>query len=162
MQPSPPANPLRRARAPLGVLAGLMAMTLVGIIAGGVADSARGPRNLDDPSPAAAMIEVAPGGVIDPSDVPEKVAVLYLGAHAHADVYEQIPCFCGCEAMLGHRHLLDCFARPDGSWEAHATGCGVCLGEATQVEGLLAAGETDPTVIRTAVVAEWGDPYQSK
>jgi hypothetical protein len=98
--------------------------------------------------------------VIAPEEVPEQVAVLYRAAHDHADVYAQIPCFCGCEAMLGHRHLLDCFARPDGGWEAHALGCGVCLGEARQVEELLAAGVGDPGAIKEAVIAEWADPYR--
>ena len=106
------------------------------------------------------MIDVAPGGMIDPADVPESVAVLYRAALDHPEIYEGVPCFCGCEAMLSHRHLLDCFARPDGGWEAHALGCGVCLGEAQQVEGLLARGVTDPEDIRAAVVARWGDPYQ--
>lgn len=117
-------------------------------------------ESVEVPSQPAAMVEVAPGGVIDPADVPESVAVLYRAAHAHSDIFEAVPCFCGCEAMLGHRHLLDCFARPDGGWEAHALGCGVCLGEAQQVEDLLAEGITDPGEIRAAVVSRWGDPYQ--
>ncbi len=106
------------------------------------------------------MFDVAPGGIIDPADVPESVAALYRAAHDHADIYAQVPCFCGCEAMLGHQHLLDCFARPEGGWEAHGLGCGVCLGEAQQVEDLLAAGVQSADEIRAAVVAEWGDPYQ--
>jgi hypothetical protein len=98
--------------------------------------------------------------VVEPSDVPEAVAVLYRGAHVHSEVYEGVPCFCGCEAMLGHRHLFDCFSRADGAWEAHAIGCGVCLGEAAQVEELLASGETDPMVVRAAILATWSDPYR--
>ena len=143
---------------PLRVFAALTGITLAGILVVGVIDAGLPP--LDTPSQAAAMIEVAPGGVIDPEDVPESVAVLYRAAHEHAEIYQAVPCFCGCEAMLGHRHLLDCFARPEGGWEAHALGCGVCLGEAQQIEELLAAGITSPGQIRAAVVARWGDPYQ--
>lgn len=107
------------------------------------------------------MIEVAPGGLLDPADVPEGLAVYYRAAVDHGDVFAQVPCFCGCEEMLGHRHLRDCFVRADG-WEAHALGCGVCLGEAAQVIDLLAAGETDSQVIRDAVIARWSDPYLTR
>lgn len=140
------------------LFAGLVGLVAVGIV--GVGVFGFGGRSPDLPAESVAMVEVAPGGVIAPDDVPEQVAVLYRAAHDHAAIFEQIPCFCGCEAMLGHRHLLDCFARPDGGWEAHALGCGVCLGEAQQVEDLLAAGVEDPAAIREAVIAEWGDPYQ--
>lgn len=140
------------------VFAALCAATVAGILVLGV--FATPSPHLDSGVDAAAMVDLAPGGVIDPADVPESVAVRYRAAHEHADIYAVVPCFCGCEAMLDHRHLLDCFARPAGGWEAHALGCGVCLGEAQQVEELLAAGETDPDRIREAVVARWGDPYQ--
>lgn len=136
----------------------LCGLTLAGLLVFGVVLS--GSPSTSAPSSAAAMVEVAPGGVVDPAEVPESVAVLYRAAHAHSDIYENVPCFCGCEEMLGHRHLLDCFARPNGGWEAHALGCGVCLGEAQQVEELLADGVDDPDRIREAVVARWGDPYQ--
>lgn len=108
------------------------------------------------------MFEVTPGGVIDPSEVPEVIAVHYRAAFANPEIFAGVPCFCGCDEMLGHRHLLDCFARPDGGgWEAHAAGCGVCLGEAEQIEILLAQGVTDPAVIRAAVIERWSDPYMS-
>lgn len=136
----------------------LVVLTGFGVIASGVWTSV---RDVPDPLPAAAdMVTVAPGGLVDPEDVPAAVAVLYRAAHEHAEIYAEVPCFCGCEAMLGHRHLLDCFARPNGGWEAHALGCGVCLGEAQQVEDLLAAGIDDARSIRESVIAEWGDPYQ--
>ncbi len=136
----------------------LAALIGVGILVAGLSNASIG--GVDLVPETGAMFDVAPGGLIDPADVPESVAVLYRAAHDHADFYAQVPCFCGCEAMLGHRHLLDCFARPDGGWEAHGLGCGVCLGEAQQVEDLLAAGVQSADEIRAAVVAEWGDPYQ--
>lgn len=106
------------------------------------------------------MIAVAPGGVLAPEDVPPGLAAHYEAAQEHQDIFEAVPCFCGCEEMLGHRHLGDCFVRPDGQGlEAHALGCGVCLGEAQQVMDLLAAGIEEPDQIREAVVAEWSDPY---
>lgn len=109
------------------------------------------------------MGAVSPPGVVAPADVPPALAGYYEGARAHSAVFEQIPCFCGCEEMLGHRHLGDCFIRPDGSGlEAHALGCGVCLGEAAQVIEAIDAGVADPVQIREAIVATWGDPYYSK
>lgn len=109
-----------------------------------------------------AMLSIAPGGVLAESDIPAGIVGLYRGADAHADVFSATPCFCGCEAMLGHRHLLDCFERPDGSgWEAHALGCAVCLGEAQQVLDLVAAGTPTADIVQT-VIDEWSDPYLSK
>lgn len=116
-----------------------------------------------EPSATAAsanMVEVAPGGVLAPEDVPPGLAAHYQSAQDHPEIFSVVPCFCGCEEMLGHRHLGDCFVRPDGrGLEAHALGCGVCLGEAQQVMDLLAAGAEEPDQIRDAVVAEWSDPY---
>lgn len=123
--------------------------------------SAQPPPASDKPEVAALMVEVAPGGVVAPEDVPETVSVFYLGAHQHPDVFGVVPCFCGCEEMLNHKNLLDCFARPDGSgWEAHALGCGVCLAEADQILKMLEQGVSDPAVIREAVIDRFSDPYQ--
>jgi hypothetical protein len=109
---------------------------------------------------AANMETVAPGGILAPQDVPPGLAAHYQAAQDHQEIFEAVPCFCGCEEMLGHRQLGDCFVRADGrGLEAHALGCGVCLGEAQQVMDLIAAGIEDPDPIRDAVVAEWSDPY---
>ena len=99
------------------------------------------------------MLQVAPGGLL--AEVPVEFEELYNGAATHIGVFADIPCFCGCAEVLGHRHLLDCFVRPDG-WEAHALGCGVCLDEAEQVLVALAGGGSDVDVIRNAVIARWG------
>lgn len=112
---------------------------------------------------AETMVEVAPGGLLAPTELPPAVAAHYQAAQDHMEVFEAVPCFCGCKEMLSHRHLGDCFVRADGSGlEAHALGCGVCLGEAQQVMDLLAADVDDPDRIREAVVAEWGDPYTDR
>lgn len=106
------------------------------------------------------MFAVAPGGVLAAADVPPALAAHYQAAQDHQHVFEAVPCFCGCEAMLDHRHLGDCFVRADGQGlEAHALGCAVCIGEAQQIMDLIAAGAEDPDQIKEAVVAEWADPY---
>ncbi len=113
-----------------------------------------------NPTATETMVGVAPGGVLAPDDVPLGLVAHYQAAQAHPDIFEAVPCFCGCEEMLSHRHLGDCFVRADGQGlEAHALGCAVCLGEAQQVMDLIAAGIEDPDKIRDAVVAEWSDPY---
>ncbi len=105
------------------------------------------------------MTALAPPGVVAEADIPAALVPLYHGAVENSTVFEATPCYCGCMEMLGHRHLLDCFERPDGSgWESHALGCGVCLGEAKQVLDLLADGLESDAVV-AAVVAEWSDPY---
>ncbi len=141
-------------------LTGMMAVLLVGVVGMGIRDGLRpdhpGVTLHGEPT---AMLDVAPGGVIDPASVPVGMAELYHGAEAHPDAFAAVPCFCGCEQMLGHRHLLDCFVRPDGSgWEAHASGCGVCLGEAAQVLALLDEGASIDEIV-PAVIERWGDPY---
>ncbi len=142
------------------VLTGVMAVLLVGVVGMGIRDGLRPDHaGFAGPGDGTVMLDVAPGGVIDPASVPEGMAVLYRGAEAHPDAFAAVPCFCGCEQMLGHRHLLDCFVRPDGSgWEAHASGCGVCLGEATQVLALLEEGASIDEIV-PAVIERWGDPY---
>lgn len=80
-----------------------------------------------------AMLDVSPGGTIELEELPADQQVTYRAAAADAETFSQVRCYCGCEAFLDHRHLLDCFVRPDGGWERHATGCAVCLAEADQV-----------------------------
>jgi hypothetical protein len=79
------------------------------------------------------MLAVAPGGMIDLAALPAEHRVLYRAAAADHEAFENVACYCGCESFLEHRHLLDCFERPAGGWERHATGCAVCLAEARDV-----------------------------
>lgn len=87
----------------------------------------------DESGEHATMLAVAPGGSVELSELPDEHVVLYEAARADTETFAQVPCYCGCEDFLAHRHLLDCFVTPDGGWERHATGCGVCLGEAQDV-----------------------------
>jgi len=43
------------------------------------------------------------------------------------EVTTQMPCYCGCaDFSTPHRHLLDCFFNPDGTYTDHASGCDLC------------------------------------
>lgn len=86
------------------------------------------------------VLAVAPGGTVSLASLPAEHQVLYRAAADDPDGFEAVACHCGCEAFLDHRHLLDCFERPDGGWERHATGCAVCLAEARDVIGMRATG----------------------
>lgn len=86
------------------------------------------------------MLAVSPGGVVDIDELDPDLRELYLAAAADPEAFTAVRCYCGCEAMLDHRHLLDCFERPDGQWERHAVACGVCQVEAREVLAGRAAG----------------------
>lgn len=138
----------------------LMAAVIIGI---GIRAALTNPGPGVEANSRPGMMAVSPGGVLAADDVPDGLHAHYRAAADHYEIFQRVPCFCGCQEMLGHRHLGDCFIRPDGQGlEAHAVGCGVCLGEAEQVEELMAAGTSDVEAIRTAVVAEWGDPYLNR
>jgi hypothetical protein len=93
----------------------------------------------------------------DPMTLSAPMPMHYRFAHDHMPLMSQIPCYCGCQSFLAHRHLGDCFVQPNGQWESHASGCGVCTKEAATVETLLAEGRSPPD-IRSAVIEEFGSP----
>ncbi len=57
-------------------------------------------------------------------------------------LFTRLRCYCGCGLLPNdaHRYLLDCFMNDDGTFDAHASGCGICIdiaedGVAWQAEG---------------------------
>lgn len=93
---------------------------------------------------------------LDLATVADATAVHYLAAEDDSATYREVPCFCGCEEFLGHRHLYDCFVRTDGrGWDAHAAGCGICIAESITVQELRDAGH-DVSTIRDAVIDQYG------
>jgi hypothetical protein len=84
------------------------------------------------------------------------VAALYRHADEHAELYRSVPCYCGCDKFADHRHLYDCFVRPDGAgFEAHGAGCAICQAEAVEVRRLLRSGRS-PTEIRDTIIDTFG------
>jgi hypothetical protein len=118
-----------------------------------------------DAAPDGSSLDGEPAGAVaiglavpplDLADVVPNIAEHYRTAEANHDVYSQVPCYCGCERSIGHRHLADCFVRSDGGgWDAHAAGCAVCTNESTMVRRLLADG-ADTATIRQSIIAEFG------
>jgi hypothetical protein len=137
----------------LAAIAAIVVLLPVAIAAGVVIGASS-----TDGSAGSAAGEHGPAVVapLDLASVSPAIAEHYRFAAAHEAELRQVPCFCGCEEFLGHRDLYDCFVRADGAgWDAHAAGCGVCIGEAITSRELLDAGRS-PTEVRDAVVEQFG------
>jgi len=89
--------------------------------------------------------------------MPADMVAHYEYARANAEVYAQIPCFCGCQDMLGHRNLEDCFVTPDGAWESHASGCQVCIDESQMLMRMMGRG-MGPGMMHDRIVAAYTGP----
>lgn len=114
-------------------------LVLVGLVLGGLLLART--VGAHEPAPdAVEMLAVAPGGEVQLAALDADLQQLYHAVAADGGAIAEVRCYCGCEAMLEHRSLLDCFVRPDGGWERHAVGCGVCRAEAEQVLAARAAG----------------------
>ena len=116
-----------------------LVVSVVGaVVAGGlVLELGAGPTADADAHP---MTLVAPAGVVELETLPAHHQDLYLAAAADEEAFTAVRCYCGCESFLGHQDLRACFLRPDGGWEAHATGCAVCIAEAEEVVELRQEG----------------------
>lgn len=147
----PSTQPAGSALAPwlVAVLAPLAALVLVAVLVVVVGGrDARPAHDMPGVGLAAAPLDLA--------SVTSDVATHYEYAVGHQVAYRDIPCFCGCNEFLDHRSLYDCFVRSDGQgWDAHAAGCGVCIGESTVARQLLDRGD-DLRAVRAAVIAQFG------
>lgn len=132
------------------VLAELAVVMLVFV---GVAVLIRGAGGAD-PSDVYAAPKPA---TVSLSELPAAMSDTYHYAAEHVAEFMAIPCFCGCQQSLGHRNLEDCFVTPDGDWDAHASGCGVCTAEAVAAKELLDTN-TPIDVVRKAIVDRFGPP----
>ena len=115
-------------------IAGIILAGLVSVVAlasgcgGGEAPSGVSAAN-SDPGEAWAL-----------SSQPEDVIAAYVFVGAHRSDTRQVPCYCGC-AGLQHRSLEDCFLKPSGGYEEHASGCAVCRDEATDLKRFIDQGQ---------------------
>lgn len=150
--------PSRRRRHASVTIASVLAVALLAGASAAFAAWGTGEDN-DRKSPTAM---VAPDGVLDPASVSAGVAAEFHYAAGHLDAYRQLRCWCGCEAAFDHASLADCFVRPDGQWEAHGAGCGVCIASAILAREGLDAG-TPITDIAAEIDGTFGrDPNFTK
>lgn len=145
----PDGSPYAPTRGGGAFVVSIVVVTAIVLAAGGIGSALLFRGGHDAPT-----MRVAPGGALDLSTVADPLVEHYRFAAAHPHAYAQVPCFCGCEATLGHRSLLDCFVRPQGGWEAHAAGCAVCVQESQTVRSMLADGAS-PARIRAEIVARY-------
>jgi hypothetical protein len=74
------------------------------------------------------------------SSSPRSLAA-YQTALDQPELLAALRCYCGCERFeQPHASLRDCFVKPDGSLEAHASGCDVCRDQALDAGDWAAAG----------------------
>lgn len=88
------------------------------------------------------------------SDQPADVIAAYTFVAGHRQEAQQIPCYCGCVG-LNHGSLGDCFLKREGSYEEHASGCGVCRDEAADLKRFLDGGQ-DARAARVYIDEQYG------
>ncbi len=75
-----------------------------------------------------------------------RVEEAYTFAAQNQDKVMYIACYCGCanmqhsDKLLQHNSLKDCYIRPDGSFEPHASACKICNDITLEVKELLGKG----------------------
>lgn len=76
-------------------------------------------------------------------------------------ILAQIPCYCGCEKMLGHKHNLACYItsfKVDGSvaeYTDHAAYCAVCL-DITRIAREMSSEGKTVQAIHNAIDVQYG------
>jgi hypothetical protein len=123
----------------------MLTAAIVGVVSG--ADAPDG----DPPTDA------GPVATVDLSTVTPAIAADYHYAADHAAHFAAIPCYCGCDRTVGHRHLADCYVSPSGAWDAHAAGCAVCGAETATVREQLANGASI-VAVRDLIIDQYGTP----
>jgi len=86
------------------------------------------------------------------SELPEftektgRVAEAYIFAAQNQDKVMYLACYCGCAGMqhsdklLSHKSLKDCYIKPDGSYEPHASECKLCNDITLEARDMLMTG----------------------
>ncbi|MDO8726841.1 MAG: PCYCGC motif-containing (lipo)protein [Candidatus Methanoperedens sp.] len=75
-----------------------------------------------------------------------RVAEAYIFAVQNPDKVMYLACYCGCAGMqhsdklLSHKSLKDCYIKPDGSYEPHASECKLCNDITLEARDLLMTG----------------------
>lgn len=128
----------------------LAVLALVGLGTLGLIRAASAP----DANHATAAASVV---LTDLSTVTPAIAADYQYAAEHLAEFAEIPCYCGCDASLGHRHLADCYVTTTGAWDAHASGCAVCGYETAAAREQLATGVSIADV-STSIIDQFGPP----
>ena len=80
-------------------------------------------------------------------DMPAATRAAYEAAPMHRDLFQHLPCYCGCGLLKEPHASLDrCFLLPNGTAEAHASGCKICTDIATAALAMDAQGLDHATI----------------
>ncbi len=77
-----------------------------------------------------------------------RVAEAYIFAVQNQDKLKYLACYCGCAGMqhsdvlLSHKSLKECYIKPDGSYEPHASECKLCNDITLEARDLLMTGSS--------------------
>lgn len=83
--------------------------------------------------------------------MPADTRQAYEAAPSHRDLFAHLPCYCGCGLLKEpHVSLERCFLLPDGSFEAHASGCRICTDIALDALAMVAQS-LDHAAIRARI-----------
>ncbi len=87
-------------------------------------------------------------------DLPEfaqktgRVAEAYIFAVQNQDKLKYLACYCGCAGMqhsdilLSHKSLKECYIKPNGEYEPHASECKLCNDITLEARDLLMTGNS--------------------
>jgi hypothetical protein len=107
------------------------ALLILTLLAAGISGCA---SNRSDRRDDLAPLDSMPPAV---REAPAAVQEAYRFAAARPDLLQQVPCYCGCDA-IGHTSNDACFFADDGaggrSFDAHALGCSICVDIARDVQ----------------------------
>ncbi len=84
-----------------------------------------------------------------------RVAEAYIFAIQNPDKVMYLACYCGCAGMqhsdklLSHKSLKDCYIKPDGSYEPHASECKLCNDITLEARDMLMKGYSLKEVRKT-------------
>lgn len=84
-----------------------------------------------------------------------RVMEAYIFAVQNPDEVMYLACYCGCAGMqhsdklLSHKSLKDCYLKPDGSYEPHASECTLCNDITLKARDLLMTGYSLKDVRKT-------------
>lgn len=89
----------------------------------------------------------------------DTVTQAYAASSQMSDMFEYMPCYCGCSAMahpVPHNSLRDCFHDEDGVWNQHAAECSTCVDIAMIVWTQLNEGKR-PIDVRNAIDKQYSN-----
>ena len=86
---------------------------------------------------------------LSPERFTGKAAFSYRLAREIPEVLAHLPCYCGCQASLGHENLLDCYVGD------HAVSCLLCQ-ESTQVASEMVKAGYDVETIAARITTAYG------